>query len=235
MNTHMSWEVIMEPDYYVVLGVSRGADLHKIKKSYRAKVKKHHPDRGPTPEDRKRFMEVKEAYETLSNEAKRRSYDRELERQGSQLRITQAPAIIRRRRAPLEALDPLVSEADEFFGGFVPGFLFDYFENKHGQGKDLFLDMLLTAEEAFAGGLFSLSVPVIEPCQGCSRTGMWEDFYCPVCLGTGRMRGRRGFSLCIPPHVRHGTEIRLPLLDIGLPQVYLNVLILIDTGRGPAW
>jgi molecular chaperone DnaJ len=34
----------MPKDYYLVLGISRGADLNKIKKAHRRVVKKHHPD-----------------------------------------------------------------------------------------------------------------------------------------------------------------------------------------------
>jgi molecular chaperone DnaJ len=225
----------MQKDYYIVLGVSRGADLHKIKKAYRMMVKKYHPDMGPSPQDNARFLEAKEAYETLTDEAKRRSYDRELQQQGSSLRTAHAPDLIRRRRAPLEDLDPLVSAADEFFGGFVPGFLPDYFEKEHAKGKDLFLDIILSPQEAFDGGLFPVTVPVIAACPRCHRTGMWEGFFCPVCMGKGRVQGRREFSLSIPPHVRHGTEITLPLDDIGLSHVYLNVTVLIEPYLGPGW
>jgi DnaJ-class molecular chaperone len=232
---HVQGRCAMHKDYYVVLGVSRGADLHKIKKAYRMVVKKYHPDMGPSREDSERFLEVKKAYETLSDEEKRRRYDQKLARQGSQLKAPQASGLIRRRRAPLEDLDPLASAADEFFGGFVPGFLPDYFEKEHGKGKDLFLDIILTPQEAFAGGLFPMAVPVIEDCPRCRRTGMWEEFYCPVCRGKGRVQGRREFSLSIPPHVLHGTDIRLPLDDIGLANVYLNVSVLVEPYLGPEW
>jgi molecular chaperone DnaJ len=225
----------MEKDYYVVLGVSRGADIHKIKKAFRQIVKQHHPDANPHGHDAGRFREAKEAYETLSDETKRRRYDEALSRRRGDVRISGVTETIRRRRAPLEDLDPLVSLTDEFFGGFVPGFLPDFFEKEHGRGKDLFLDLVLTPQEAFQGGLFPITVPVIEPCPRCERTGMWEDFYCPVCMGSGRMRGRREFSLSIPPHVPHGTHVRLPLSDIGLAGVYLDITVLIEPYLGPDW
>jgi curved DNA-binding protein CbpA len=51
----------MVRDYYIVLGVSRDADVNKIKKAYRTIVKKYHPDVMPPEEGRERFMEVQDA------------------------------------------------------------------------------------------------------------------------------------------------------------------------------
>jgi DnaJ-class molecular chaperone len=59
-------------DYYNVLGVDRNADQNQIKKAYRDLVKQHHPDRGG---DSELFKKINEAYETLSDPAKRQQYD----------------------------------------------------------------------------------------------------------------------------------------------------------------
>jgi DnaJ-class molecular chaperone len=68
----------------------------------------------------------------------------------------------------------------------------------------------------------------MEPCPRCLRRGWWEDFFCPVCYGNGRVRSQRAFSLTIPPEVRQGTQVRLSLEDIGLKDVFLTVLVTID-------
>ena len=62
----------MPKDYYIVLGVNRGANLNKIKKAYRTVIKKYHPDITPTQESTERFLEIKEAYENLSDEGRGR-------------------------------------------------------------------------------------------------------------------------------------------------------------------
>jgi len=50
----------MPRDYYIILGVSRNAELSKIKKAYRKAVKRFHPDLNRSGEDAERFLEIKE-------------------------------------------------------------------------------------------------------------------------------------------------------------------------------
>jgi curved DNA-binding protein len=59
-------------DHYETLGVSRDADAATIKKAYRKLAGKHHPDKGGNEAD---FKRVQEAYETLSDPAKKQQYD----------------------------------------------------------------------------------------------------------------------------------------------------------------
>lgn len=57
---------------YDVLGVSKTASADEIKKAYRRLASKHHPDKGG---DTAKFQEIQTAYDTLSDENKRRNYD----------------------------------------------------------------------------------------------------------------------------------------------------------------
>ncbi|XP_073329098.1 dnaJ homolog subfamily B member 2 isoform X2 [Pagrus major] len=65
-------------DYYNVLGVSKTATEDDIKKAYRKLALKWHPDKNPDNKDEaeKKFKEVAEAYEVLSDKSKRDEYDR---------------------------------------------------------------------------------------------------------------------------------------------------------------
>jgi len=64
----------MSKDYYQVLGISRQASPDEIKKAYYNLAHKYHPDKGGG--DEKKFKEINEAYQVLSDKEKRSQYDR---------------------------------------------------------------------------------------------------------------------------------------------------------------
>jgi curved DNA-binding protein CbpA len=62
-------------DYYAILGVPRNATPEEIKEAYRRLAKEYHPDKNPSPEAEERFKLINEAYQVLSDPAKRAEYD----------------------------------------------------------------------------------------------------------------------------------------------------------------
>ena len=59
-------------DYYEILGITKGASQDEVKKAFHKLAHKHHPDKGG---DEKKFKEINEAYQVLSDTTKRSQYD----------------------------------------------------------------------------------------------------------------------------------------------------------------
>ncbi|XP_041833209.1 dnaJ homolog subfamily B member 9-like [Melanotaenia boesemani] len=67
--------ILAKRDYYEILGVPRDATERQIKKAFHKLALKYHPDRNKSPDAEAKFREIAEAYETLSDDKRRKDYD----------------------------------------------------------------------------------------------------------------------------------------------------------------
>ncbi|WP_292009581.1 DnaJ domain-containing protein [Chryseobacterium sp.] len=81
-------------DYYYFLGISQDASEEDIKKAYRKLSLKYHPDKNENDDFfADRFREIQEAYEMLSDPARRKTYDQNLESHQRSFRYNIPPSI----------------------------------------------------------------------------------------------------------------------------------------------
>ncbi len=177
-----AWQIsggFMPKNFYVALGVSKGADLNQIKSAYRKIVKKLHPDLARSRASADSFIEIREAYETLMDADKRRLYDASLDQKPISFRF--APELLRRPRRFEQELFPVTSRADAFFEGFIPVFFTS--GRSRTPEKDVYLEVTLSPEEARNGGIFPVTVPVLHRCPRCQGESFHTFYLCPLCQG----------------------------------------------------
>ncbi|KAF7266290.1 dnaJ heat shock protein family member shriveled [Rhynchophorus ferrugineus] len=165
--------VLAGRDFYKILGVSKGASLHEIKKAYRRLAKELHPDKNKDDEDAsKKFQDLGAAYEVLADEEKRKKYDRCGE------------DCLQKDGMMDGGMDPFAS----FFGDF--GFHFGG-EQKHEipRGADLVMDIFVTLEDLYTGNFIEITrnKPVMKPSHGTRKCNCRQEMVTRN-LGPGRFQ-----------------------------------------------
>jgi curved DNA-binding protein len=187
-------------DFYDVLGVSRTAGADEIQRAYRKLARQYHPDINKDPGAEERFKEVSEAYDVLSDADTRRRYDQF----GPDFRRipegvdadAYAAAQGARRRAPagggFGGWTTVGGDGDEVFTSFggddidiesLLGGMFGRRRRGPARGADQEAELVLTSEEAYAGGRRWIALP--------------------------GPAGERSYEVTIPPGVVDGQRIRL--------------------------
>jgi len=154
-------------DYYQILEVGKTASADDIKKAYRKKSMETHPDRGGNEEV---FKEVAEAYETLSDDNKRKNYD---------MYGHSGPRTQTSTGSPFDMFN-------EFFNstGFNP--FGDQQPNRRNlRGTDLHLTVKLTLEEILSGTTKKFKYKRKIGCVECESFGGKDKKECSNCRGAG--------------------------------------------------
>ncbi len=202
----------MPKDYYEILGISRQASPEEIKRAYRRLARQYHPDafKGDKAEAERRFREIAEAYEVLSDPDKRAQYDR-FGHAGPSQGFDFGPTDFRRARETFsEFFDP--SSFDDIFDLFFSEGTRTQGRRAGGRtkrGEDLEYRIRVTLEDAAFGTRIKATVPRYVTCSSCRGSGAKEGSgarTCPTCRGAGRVQFRQSTMLGSFVNVRECPE-----------------------------
>ena len=182
-------------DLYEVLGVARGATPADLKKAYRTLAQQYHPDKCPDDKSaEEKFKEAANAYQILSDDKKRSTYDRY--------------GFDGLRRGSGSGPGPGVpgfegfNNVEDIFSAF--GDLFsDFFAGRGrarqpGRGADLRLELTIAFHEAVWGARKSVEITRSVGCQACRATGAAPGAkaeVCRGCQGKGQVVHPQGFFM----------------------------------------
>jgi molecular chaperone DnaJ len=189
-------------DYYEILGVSRNASIEEIKAAYRNLAKKYHPDIAQNKEEaEKKFKEINEAYQVLSDPEKRKIYDK------------------------YGTVDPSYSSSYNYSRSYTHSDIFDLFsdlfedfifETKRSKdykdylfrpvkGQDIKFTLEISLEDAYFGVKKKISVPIKKACEVCQGLGFLKENInkCKVCNGSGQVsyKTQSFFGTILTSHV----------------------------------
>ena len=221
----------MPRDYYEILGVPRTATVDELKKAYRKKAHELHPDKKGGNEAK--FQEVNEAYQSLSDNQKRATYDqfghagaRSSGGRGAGFSGNPFSGGTTGTQFDFGNMGDFSDVFSTFFGGGRPGRA----TGRGGQsrsgkqrGGDVEMAITITLPEAAAGVNRTIEVNTLVACEPCHGTGARPDTSrstCATCKGSGAVDQRQetffgvfqSSSLC-PTCGGEGTVVGTPCTE----------------------
>ena len=176
-------------DYYEILGVSRDAKPEEIKKAYRQKALKFHPDKNPGDDTAEaRFKEAAEAYEVLSNPEKKSRYD-QFGHAGMSNNFGGGFS------GGGMSMEEIFSQFGDIFGGAFGGGFSGFGGSgrrtrRVNKGSNLRIKVKLKLEDILNGVEKKIKVNKYIACNSCSGTGARNGSAyrtCSTCNGAGRV------------------------------------------------
>ncbi|NOU08965.1 MAG: J domain-containing protein [Nitrospira sp.] len=207
-------------DFYQVLGLPRTASPDDIKKAYRRLARQYHPDLhagAKKAEMEKKFKELNEAQEVLTDPEKRKKYDQ----YGADWEQAQAFEKARQQTGGQGFGGPWGSDGGHSrpgSGGAGSEQFSDFFENIFGNrgrggagmpGEDIETDVQLGMREVLTGVTRRVNLREPRTCSTCQGSGTVRSRSCITCQGAGMTTESKTLEVRIPAGVQDGTRVRV--------------------------
>ena len=172
-------------DYYEILEVSRSATDVELKKAFKKKAMKFHPDRNPdNPDAAQKFKDAAEAYDVLSDPQKKSAYD-----QFGHSGVEGMGASGGTNYNEVNINDIFGDIFGDVFGTRSQS-------RRQRRGSDLQYNLDLSLKDAVLGVQRKIKFPSQRECHDCNGSGAAKGsspITCPNCNGTGQVRMQQGF------------------------------------------
>jgi molecular chaperone DnaJ len=207
-------------DHYTVLGLTRTSGGAEIRRAYRLLALRHHPDRAG-PDGTATFQRIAEAYRVLSDPSLRSTYDAMYEsgRDPAPPRPVETPdpsATGRRSRAPAASLIARLC-------GPLSALESRHIVRVHAGGL---IDLYVQTEEARAGGVAAITLPLTVPCPTCGGIAGHATVWCRRCQFEGSVVEEVTLCVPIPEHAPDGMTFNLELERLGdLPPMAVRIRV----------
>lgn len=185
----------MNKDFYEVLGVSKNASKEDVKRAYRKLAHKYHPDKSGG--DEKKFKEVNEAYQILSDDQKRAQYNQfgSADFGGSGFDFSQGFGQGHQPGGGWDfGAEDLGDVFESFFGGFTGRGRGSRQSASRRRGSDISIGIDVSFEEGVFGTKRSVIIQRTAECESCRGSGAEtgsKNKKCSSCQGTGTVRENR--------------------------------------------
>lgn len=217
-------------NYYEILGVTPDSEAGEIKSAYRRLARKFHPDINKAPDSVRKFKDILEAYEVLSDEIKRKQYnmvngfyktskssDKTEYKTNPQYRSNNS--YTKETHHNEEKTSPNANEIyrKKFFKESINSILDEITHSHYSQkkkktvknGDDIHTEISITLEEAINGTERILNIMHKELCPNCEGRRFINGSKCAYCNGSGEFTTHKKITVKIPKGIKNNTKLRL--------------------------
>ena len=210
---------------YEILGIEPTDDLSKIKSAYRSLARKYHPDlNGGNELFAKKFKEISQSYEILTDKAKKSNYDifKGYTFTKTEKKQQKEPT---QKTAQTKKSDTKASNTNTKFSDTLGDIIDGLFKSADSiksskqkksankkppqNGSDITTEVTISYEEALTGTNRTVNILHTEICPNCHGKTFLNGAKCPLCKGEGETSIHKKINVKIPKNIKQNTKIRI--------------------------
>lgn len=209
-------------DHYAVLGLTRSSGGAEIRRAYRLLALRHHPDRAG-PAGTATFQRIAEAYRVLSDPALRSTYDSMYEAGRAEAPPRTVETTESSTAAPARKSHAAAASLIARLCGTLSALESRQVVRVHPSGV---IDLYVRTDEARAGGVAAITVPLTVPCPTCGGIAGHATVWCRRCQFEGSVVEDVTLCVPIPQQAPDGMTFNLELERLGdLPPMAVRIRV----------